>query len=96
MIIIPISNNSRTLAERIASAYPTATILAYKDFSASTFQTAKQLVFIGALGICVRTIAPFATDKHTDPAVVCIDSTGRFVISVLSGHIGGANELARD
>ena len=96
MIIIPISNNSRTLAERIASAYPTATLVAYKDFSESTFQTAEQLIFIGALGICVRTIAPFATDKHTDPAVVCIDSTGRFVISVLSGHIGGANELTRD
>ena len=96
MIIIPISKHSQTLAERIASAYPTATLIAYKDFSESTFQTAKQLVFIGALGICVRTIAPFATDKHTDPAVVCIDSTGRFVISVLSGHIGGANELARD
>ena len=96
MIIIPISNNSRTLAERIASAYPTATLVAYKDFSESTFQKAEQLIFIGALGICVRTIAPFATDKHTDPAVVCIDSTGRFVISVLSGHIGGANELTRD
>ena len=51
MIIIPISNNSRALAERIASAYPAATLIAYKDFSGSTFQTAKQLVFIGALGI---------------------------------------------
>ncbi len=50
-------------------------------------------VFIGAMGICVRTIAPYVTDKHTDPAVVCIDSTGRHVISVLSGHVGGANEL---
>ena len=62
MIIIPISKHSQTLAERIASAYPTATLIAYKDFSESTFQMAKQLVFIGALGICVRTIAPFATD----------------------------------
>lgn len=50
-------------------------------------------VFIGALGICVRTIAPLVEDKHTDPAVVCVDSTGRNVISVLSGHIGGANDL---
>lgn len=50
-------------------------------------------VFIGALGICVRTIAPLIEDKHTDPAVVCVDSTGRNVISVLSGHIGGANDL---
>ena len=51
-------------------------------------------VFIGAMGICVRTIAPFAQDKHTDPAVVCIDSLGKYVIPVLSGHVGGANELA--
>ena len=51
-------------------------------------------VFIGALGICVRTIAPCISDKHSDPAVVCIDSTGRHVIAVLSGHVGGANELA--
>lgn len=50
-------------------------------------------VFIGAMGICVRTIAPYIEDKHTDPAVVCIDSFGLNVISVLSGHIGGANEL---
>lgn len=52
-------------------------------------------VFIGALGICVRTIAPFIQDKHTDPAVVCIDTTGRHVISVLSGHVGGANDLTK-
>ena len=52
-------------------------------------------VFIGAMGICVRTIAPFVTDKHTDPAVVCVDSLGKNVISVLSGHIGGANDLTR-
>jgi precorrin-4 C11-methyltransferase len=52
-------------------------------------------LFIGAMGICVRTIAPFIKDKHQDPAVVCIDSLGQNVISVLSGHVGGANELTR-
>ena len=45
------------------------------------------------MGICVRTIAPCVKNKYTDPAVVCVDSTGKFAISVLSGHIGGANEL---
>ena len=53
-------------------------------------------VFIGAMGICVRTIAPYIQDKHEDPAVVCVDSMGLNAISVLSGHIGGANDLARE
>ena len=50
-------------------------------------------VFIGAMGICVRTIAPCIADKHSDPAVVCVDSLGLNTISVLSGHVGGANDL---
>lgn len=50
-------------------------------------------VFIGAMGICIRTIAEHVQHKYHDPAVINIDSTGRFVVSVLSGHVGGANEL---
>ncbi len=50
-------------------------------------------IFIGAMGICVRTIAPYVADKHTDPAVVCVDTAGRNAVAVLSGHVGGANEL---
>ena len=53
------------------------------------------IIFIGALGICVRKIQDLVSDKYTDPAVVCVDSTGRWAIPVLSGHVGGANELAR-
>ena len=60
----------------------------WKDFDA--------FVFIGAMGICVRTIAPYIKDKHEDPAVVCVDSMGLNAISVLSGHIGGANNLTID
>lgn len=51
-------------------------------------------VFIGALGICVRTVAPLISDKHSDPAVLCVDTFGAKVIPVLSGHVGGANSLA--
>lgn len=53
------------------------------------------IVFVGALGICVRKIKDLIDDKYTDPAVVCVDSTGKYVIPVLSGHVGGANDLAR-
>ena len=52
-------------------------------------------VFIGAMGICVRTIAPYIKDKHEDPAVLCVDGMGMNVISVLSGHVGGANDWTR-
>ncbi len=59
----------------------------WKDFDA--------FIFIGAMGICVRTISPYIRDKHDDPAVVCVDTFGLNAISVLSGHVGGANELTQ-
>lgn len=53
------------------------------------------IVFIGSLGICVRKIQDIINNKYSDPAIVCVDTTGRWVIPVLCGHIGGANNLAR-
>ncbi len=58
------------------------------------FQKVTHIVWIGSLGVLVRFIAPHLKDKKSDPAAVCIDEAGQFVISVLSGHLGGANELA--
>lgn len=54
-----------------------------------------QLVFIGSTGMAVRGIAPWVRDKKTDPGVLVIDEGGTYVISLLSGHIGGANALTR-
>jgi cobalt-precorrin 5A hydrolase len=53
------------------------------------------LVFVTAVAVSVRSIAPFLRGKRTDPPVVTVDELGRFAVSLLSGHIGGANELAR-
>ena len=74
---------------------PCTSIDSIPAFVATNFTCYEGLVFIGALGICVRSIAPCIHSKYTDPAVVNIDSTGKHVISVLSGHVGGANELTR-
>lgn len=65
-----------------------------KEWTAESFKRRLPIVFIGACGIAVRTIAPFIEDKLQDSPVVVIDEQGRFVIPILSGHMGGANELA--
>ncbi len=52
-------------------------------------------VLIAAVGVAVRAVAPLLADKHTDPAVVCVDDAGRWVVPVTGGHAGGANHLAR-
>ncbi|WP_307412454.1 cobalt-precorrin 5A hydrolase [Neobacillus ginsengisoli] len=62
----------------------------------SLFEAYKGLIIIISLGAVVRMIAPLLKDKKTDPAVVVIDDKGEHVISVLSGHIGGANELTKE
>ena len=91
--IIPISDEGRHLADALQQEFQALIIRRadvakrWKDFDA--------FIFIGAMGICVRTIASLIEDKHIDPAVICADSMGNHVISVLSGHVGGANELTR-
>jgi cobalt-precorrin 5A hydrolase len=64
------------------------------DWTKEAFDKMDSLIFIGACGIAVRSIAPYLRDKTVDPAVLVIDELGSYIISLLSGHIGGANALA--
>ena len=66
------------------------------DWAGLGFEEADALLFCCASGIAVRAIAPHVKDKRTDPAVLVLDEGGRFVIPLLSGHLGGANALALD
>ncbi len=93
IVIIQISEAGREIATTLRNELG-ATVIERSKVQ-TQWSKYDAFVFIGAMGICVRTIAPLVNNKHTDPAVVCIDSLGQYVISVLSGHVGGANDLTR-
>lgn len=67
-----------------------------KELTAEIWPHYEALVYVVSLGAVVRTIAPFLKDKHVDPAVIVVDDKAQFAISVLSGHVGGANELTAE
>ncbi|MCI8420352.1 MAG: cobalt-precorrin 5A hydrolase [Oscillospiraceae bacterium] len=80
--------------EKYCSRDFTAILPPLAKFAGPVFSWADALIFVGACGIAVRAIAPHLRDKRSDPAVVVVDEQEKFVISLLSGHIGGANALA--
>lgn len=94
-IIIPVSKAGMSVAVTLQREIDGSEIKMHRAVDQSHLADYDNIVFIGALGICVRMISNLAVDKHTDPAVVCVDSTGKYAISVLSGHIGGGNDLCR-
>ncbi len=89
------TENGRELMKKLSLAEPVKAG-GLKEWTEDNFRQGNVLIFIGALGIAVRAIAPFCKDKTSDPAVVVIDEKGTFVIPVLSGHLGGAVEAAKE
>lgn len=95
--------HGRELQERIQQIWPehsfalfNASTQSAREWTKTMFHTCDALIFIGATGIAVRLIAAWISTKDRDPAVLVVDEKGRFVIALLSGHIGGANRLARN
>lgn len=101
-VIVYLTENGKRLGE-IISNKKNATLIgkeqwgeSLQSFVAKNFHSYDQFIMIMAAGIAVRMIAPFLESKQTDPAVVVLDEKGRFVVSLLSGHLGGANFLANE
>ena len=104
--IITFTDNGKELAEKLMEKVPflkeAGTYHAHdcddKDglhkFVKENFVRGGVIIFIGAAGIAVRLIAPYVQDKMTDPAVLVLDEQGKYVIPILSGHIGGANDIS--
>lgn len=86
----------RLLSDLSAPPVPATGYATLGGLVAETFHRRPAHVFVCACGIAVRAIAPHLRDKYHDPAVICLDDAGHFAVSLLSGHLGGANALARE
>lgn len=95
--IFYITERGLHLARNINKLFPYAKLFKFKSQTVTEeWDDHRNLIFIMAAGIVVRTIAPLLKDKRTDPAVVVLDEKGKYAISLLSGHLGGANKLAQE
>ena len=100
LAILAFTDRGEKLAARLAAVLDgewtrTGRGLSLTEWTANAFLWKEALIFVGAAGIAVRAVAPFVDSKAEDPAVICVDEQGRYAIPLLSGHLGGANELAR-
>lgn len=101
--VLPVTEKGYALSKRLSERYKDLLVYTPGELkgdirkkAAEAFAASSALVFISASGIAVRAIAPLLKGKETDPAVVVMDERARFVISLVSGHLGGANRLARE
>ncbi|MFZ5775833.1 MAG: cobalt-precorrin 5A hydrolase [Thermodesulfobacteriota bacterium] len=95
---LAVSEGGQRLAARLAAALGGTVIPRRTGLGAmmpALWQEYDGLICVMAAGIVVRLIAPLVCDKERDPGVVVVDEAGRFAVSLLSGHLGGANELAQ-
>lgn len=95
--IIAVTENGKNTAEKIASELENVDVFfqkrGIKELTGELFNKYECIIFVSACGIAVRCISPFLKSKFEDPAVLVVDDNGNNVISLLSGHIGGANEI---
>jgi cobalt-precorrin 5A hydrolase len=96
-VIFYITKGGHELAKRLLGLYPDAELLKFNtSLFAGRWRDAENIICIMATGIVVRAMAPLLEDKKTDPAVVVLDEKGKYAVSVVGGHIGGANALAQE
>lgn len=105
--IVTLSEEARELAQLLKRELQEADLYSTKEQEGFTYLENLQtgsgelmaryqlIIYFSAMGICVRSIAPYLVNKYSDPAVLCIDTTGKYVISVVSGHVGGANDWSK-
>lgn len=94
--IVALTDSGHQLANRLAQMIPGSAVWfkpqPFAEQIQQAFQAGDRLLLICATGIVVRTLAPVISDKYSDPAVLVLDEAGQFVIPLLSGHEGGAND----
>src|SRR3712207_3703503 len=101
LAVITVTENGDNIASLIKNKFDEVVIYSkfkcedfnFKEVVKKAFLNYDGVVFIASTGIAVRAIVPYVKSKDKDPAVITIDNSGKFVISLLSGHLGGANEL---
>ncbi len=97
--LLSFTENGKLLCEKInlTECYDFTCVnspFAVKEFVAQNFNAFDGFIFVGAIGIAVRLIKDYIKSKDTDPAVIVLDEKGEYIIPILSGHLGGANEIA--